>query len=62
MKDVDRARNIKLILSDVDGVLTDGGILFDNEGVEQKQSHIRDGLGSGVVGSLALSLAARRTL
>jgi YrbI family 3-deoxy-D-manno-octulosonate 8-phosphate phosphatase len=45
MKDADRARRIKLILSDVDGVLTNGGILFDNEGVELKQFHIRDGLG-----------------
>ena len=25
---------IKLILSDVDGVLTDGGISFDNNGIE----------------------------
>ena len=36
---------IKLILSDVDGVLTDGGISFDNNGVESKQFHIKDGLG-----------------
>ena len=27
---------IKLILSDVDGVLTDGGISFDNNGIESK--------------------------
>jgi 3-deoxy-D-manno-octulosonate 8-phosphate phosphatase (KDO 8-P phosphatase) len=45
MKIEDRARRIKLILSDVDGVLTNGGILYDNEGVELKQFHIRDGLG-----------------
>lgn len=36
---------IELILSDVDGVLTDGGIIFDNQGIETKQFHIRDGLG-----------------
>ena len=36
---------IKLILSDVDGVLTDGGISFDNNGIESKQFHIKDGLG-----------------
>lgn len=36
---------IKLILSDVDGVLTDGGVVYDNEGVEHKKFHIRDGLG-----------------
>jgi|TARA_B110000438_G_scaffold201797_1_gene193324 3-deoxy-D-manno-octulosonate 8-phosphate phosphatase (KDO 8-P phosphatase) len=37
--------NIKLILSDVDGVLTNGAIGFDNAGIETKQFHIRDGLG-----------------
>lgn len=36
---------IELILSDVDGVLTDGGLYFDNEGIETKKFHIRDGLG-----------------
>jgi len=45
MKDTDRCRSIQLILSDVDGVLTSGGIAFDNQGVEVKQFHIRDGLG-----------------
>jgi YrbI family 3-deoxy-D-manno-octulosonate 8-phosphate phosphatase len=34
-----------MILCDVDGVLTDGGIWFDNQGVEAKQFHVRDGLG-----------------
>jgi YrbI family 3-deoxy-D-manno-octulosonate 8-phosphate phosphatase len=38
-------RPIELILSDVDGVLTDGGIWYDNQGVELKGFHIRDGLG-----------------
>ena len=41
----DRFRRIRLILSDVDGVLTDGGLCFDNQGIESKQFHIRDGLG-----------------
>ena len=38
-------QNVELILSDVDGVFTDGGIVFDNQGIETKQFHIRDGLG-----------------
>lgn len=38
-------RNVELILCDVDGVLTDGGVIFDNQGIELKQFHIRDGLG-----------------
>ena len=41
----DRCQPIELILSDVDGVLTDGGLIFDNQGQELKQFHIRDGLG-----------------
>ena len=41
----EQARKISLILSDVDGVLTDGGIIFDNEGIETKRFHNRDGLG-----------------
>jgi len=38
-------RPVRLILSDVDGVLTDGGIVFDNQGIETKRFHVRDGLG-----------------
>jgi len=41
----DTCQNIQLILSDVDGVMTDGGIIFDNQGIEVKRFHVRDGLG-----------------
>ena len=40
-----RCQPIELILSDVDGVLTDGGIVLDNQGIETKRFHVRDGLG-----------------
>lgn len=39
------ARQIKLIILDVDGVLTDGGIILDNKGNEFKSFHVRDGHG-----------------
>jgi 3-deoxy-D-manno-octulosonate 8-phosphate phosphatase (KDO 8-P phosphatase) len=39
------ARNIKLLILDVDGVLTDGGIILDNEGNELKRFYVRDGHG-----------------
>lgn len=39
------AKNIKLIILDVDGVLTDGGIILDNKGNEFKSFHVRDGHG-----------------
>ncbi|MGH7795454.1 MAG: KdsC family phosphatase [Candidatus Binatia bacterium] len=40
-----KARNIVLLLLDVDGVLTDGRIIVDDRGVETKQFHVRDGQG-----------------
>ncbi|MEE8450506.1 MAG: HAD hydrolase family protein [Thermoguttaceae bacterium] len=40
-----RCRPIELILSDVDGVLTDGRIVLDDQGVESKQFSVRDGMG-----------------
>jgi 3-deoxy-D-manno-octulosonate 8-phosphate phosphatase (KDO 8-P phosphatase) len=43
-RDSEVARPIQLILSDVDGVLTDGGIILDNSGIETKTFHVRDGL------------------
>jgi 3-deoxy-D-manno-octulosonate 8-phosphate phosphatase (KDO 8-P phosphatase) len=39
------AERVELILSDVDGVMTDGSVVFDNQGIETKLFHIRDGLG-----------------
>ena len=39
------AGNIKMLMLDVDGVLTDGGIILDNEGNEYKSFHVRDGHG-----------------
>ena len=45
MKVEARCQNIELILADVDGVLTAGHIIFNNQGIETKQFHIRDGLG-----------------
>lgn len=38
------AEPITCILSDVDGVMTDGCIIYDSAGVETKRFHVRDGL------------------
>jgi 3-deoxy-D-manno-octulosonate 8-phosphate phosphatase (KDO 8-P phosphatase) len=40
-----QARRIQMVALDVDGVLTDGGIIIDNAGVEAKRFYVRDGLG-----------------
>ena len=40
-----RLAAVQLLLLDCDGVLTDGGVTWSDEGVELKTFHIRDGLG-----------------
>ena len=39
------AKDVKLLILDVDGVLTDGSIILDNEGNEFKVFNVRDGHG-----------------
>ena len=41
----EKVRKLKLLILDVDGVLTDGKLFFDNEGNEYKSFHARDGHG-----------------
>ena len=41
----ERCAAIELLVLDVDGVLSDGGIYVDDNGVETKQFHVRDGQG-----------------
>nr|WP_174626511.1 3-deoxy-manno-octulosonate-8-phosphatase KdsC [Candidatus Methylobacter favarea] len=42
---LEKAKRLKLLILDVDGVLTDGKLFFDNEGIEYKSFHSRDGHG-----------------
>ena len=42
---MEKGRNIKLLILDVDGVMTDGSIILDNEGNEFKRFNVRDGHG-----------------
>lgn len=42
---IDAAQKIKLLLLDVDGVLTDGKLYYGNSGEEMKGFDIQDGLG-----------------
>ena len=39
----DRLEKIKLLLLDVDGVMTDGRIIFDSNGIESKFFNVKDG-------------------
>lgn len=36
---------IKLLILDVDGCMTDGGVIYSSDGVESKTFNIKDGLG-----------------
>ena len=40
-----RARRVKLVLTDCDGVLTDSGVYYSERGEEMKRFNIRDGMG-----------------
>ena len=40
-----RAAAIELLLLDVDGVLTDGSVIYADDGTEWKRFHVRDGSG-----------------
>lgn len=39
------AKKIKLVAFDIDGVMTDGSLTFDENGVEYKTYNVKDGLG-----------------
>jgi 3-deoxy-D-manno-octulosonate 8-phosphate phosphatase (KDO 8-P phosphatase) len=48
---------IKALIMDVDGVLTDGRIIIDSNGVESKQFDVRDGHGLKMLGRSGVTLA-----
>lgn len=52
-----RTRKIKLLISDVDGVLTDGSIYMGNDGIEYKQFNVLDGAGVAFARAAGLKLA-----
>ena len=52
-----RARNIALLVLDVDGVMTDGGIYIDAAGGVAKRFHVHDGLGIKVAQAAGLEVA-----
>jgi len=42
---IEKARRVKLLVLDVDGVLTDGRLIYTNSGDETKNFYVNDGLG-----------------
>lgn len=54
---LDRAKDIRLLILDVDGVLTDGSIILDNNGNELKAFHVRDGHGIKMLQKAGIEIA-----
>ena len=52
-----KAREVRLLVLDVDGVLTDGRLWYDNSGEELKAFHIQDGLGIKLLQSAGVTVA-----
>lgn len=50
------ARNIKLLVLDVDGVLTDGGLYYDGDGLVMKRFNVQDGLGIKMAQAVGLEV------
>ena len=53
----DPARHIKLLVLDLDGVLTDGGLYIDNNGHVSKRFHVQDGLGIKILQKMGIHVA-----
>lgn len=52
----EKASKIKLLLLDVDGVMTDGSIILDNNGNELKRFHVRDGHGIKMLQNVGITV------
>ena len=57
MSALERARAVKLMAFDVDGVMTDGRLYFTATGEEMKAFHSRDGLGMKLLQRAGLQVA-----
>ncbi len=51
------AKQIKLVIFDVDGVLTDGGLYFTDDGREIKKFNVKDGLGISILVKKGIDVA-----
>ena len=54
---IEKAKNIKVLILDVDGVITDGKLFFDEQGKEYKSFNARDGLGIKLLQKVGVQVA-----
>lgn len=57
MNAADRAKSVKLMAFDVDGIMTDGRLYFTAGGEEMKAFHSRDGVGMKMLQGAGIQLA-----
>ena len=50
--------NVRLVITDIDGVLTDGGLYYDANGEAIKRFHVRDGLAVHLLRDAGIRVAA----
>ncbi|MDE1715159.1 KdsC family phosphatase [Chromobacterium amazonense] len=53
----EQARKVKLLIMDVDGVMTDGRIYYNAQGEESKSFYVQDGLGLRLLSRTGVQLA-----
>ena len=54
---MEEAKNIKLVILDVDGVMSDGGLYIDENGLQHRRFDIKDGMGTVVMQMLGIEVA-----
>lgn len=58
---LNKAKKIKCLVCDVDGVLTDGRLFIDNHGNELKAFHVQDGMGLKLLMAAGIDVAVITT-
>jgi 3-deoxy-D-manno-octulosonate 8-phosphate phosphatase (KDO 8-P phosphatase) len=54
---IDKAKQVRLLIFDVDGVLTSGILFYGTHGTEFKNFHVHDGLGMKLLQNAGISIA-----
>lgn len=58
---ISKIKNIRCLICDVDGVMTDGRLYYDNHGNELKTFHVHDGVGLKLLMSVGIEVAVITT-
>lgn len=52
-----KSLDIKLVITDVDGVLTDGGLYYTKDGLIMKKFNVKDGMGARIIKNFGIKTA-----